>query len=114
MPISAVHPTFTAAIIQLLHLKTAKPDARSEAMRCLNICIKSLYEMNTNWDWANRSIRAIRSLAAEWEVDIWTSDLEDDISEENRRQFEMYERACSPTHESQGTSNSADGQTFAG
>lgn len=109
MPISAVHPIFTAAIIHLLHLKMASPDARSEAMRYLDICIKCLYEMNTNWDWANRSIRAIRSLAEEWEVDIWTSNLADEISEENRRQYDLYERGCVTIGQRQDVS-SGEGQ----
>lgn len=51
--------------------------------------------MNVNWDWANRSIRAIQSLAAQWQVDIWAaSSLWNEISEESRRQFQMYEKSC--------------------
>lgn len=47
--------------------------------------------MNTNWNWANRSIRAIQSLADQWEVDIWTSGLRDEISVESQQHFERYE-----------------------
>ncbi|OJJ50723.1 hypothetical protein ASPZODRAFT_11578 [Penicilliopsis zonata CBS 506.65] len=86
-PISAVHPTFTAAIILLLDLKIKK---EKETMHSLCICMKALYGMNINWDWANRSIRAIRSLAAQWEVDLFVLDLERDIDEESRRQYERY------------------------
>ncbi|KAF4964264.1 hypothetical protein FSARC_7818 [Fusarium sarcochroum] len=91
MPISAVHPAFTAAIIHLLHIKSSGHSGRSEAMRCLCICVKSLYEMNVNWNWANRSIRAVLSLAAEWDIDIWAHGLAQEISDESRRQFERYE-----------------------
>ncbi|EXL96025.1 fungal-specific transcription factor domain-containing protein [Fusarium oxysporum II5] len=91
MPVSAVHPAFTAAIIHLLHIKSTGNNGRSEAMRCLYICVKSLYEMNVNWNWANRSIRAILSLAREWDIDIWAHGLAQEINEESRRQFERYE-----------------------
>ncbi|KAF5711727.1 Nit-4-like protein [Fusarium globosum] len=91
MPVSGVHPAFTAAIIHLLHIKSTGNYGRSEAMRCLYICVKSLYEMNVNWNWANRSIRAILSLAREWEIDIWAHGLAQEINEESRRQFERYE-----------------------
>ncbi|RBR12475.1 uncharacterized protein FIESC28_08599 [Fusarium coffeatum] len=91
IPISAVHPTFTASIILLLHMKAEGDLGRSEALRCLNICITSLYEMNLMWNWANRSIRAIRSLAAEWQIDIWAHGLAQEITEECRLQFERYE-----------------------
>ncbi|KAF4340293.1 pathway-specific regulatory nit-4 [Fusarium beomiforme] len=91
VPVSAVHPAFTAAIIHLLHIKTTGNSGRTEAMRCLYVCIKSLYEMNVNWNWANRSIRAILSLATEWEIDIWAHGLGQEISEESRKQFERYE-----------------------
>lgn len=47
--------------------------------------------MNVNWNWANRSIRAILSLAREWEIDIWAHGLAQEINEESRRQFERYE-----------------------
>lgn len=51
--------------------------------------------MNTNWDWANRAIRAIQSLANQWGIDIWAAPaLLNDISEENRRQFQLYENSC--------------------
>lgn len=60
-------------------------------MRCLSICIVSLYEMNVSWNWANRSIRAVQSLAAEWEIDIWAHGLAQEITEESRLQFERYE-----------------------
>ncbi|KAL6404577.1 Nitrogen assimilation transcription factor nirA [Ilyonectria robusta] len=88
---SDLHPAFTAAIIHLLDLKSTGSSTRSEARRCLYICIKALYEMNTNWNWANRSIRAIQSLADQWEVDIWTSGLRDEISVESQQHFERYE-----------------------
>ncbi|KAM0425797.1 hypothetical protein ACHAPT_009048 [Fusarium lateritium] len=101
MPISAVHPIFTAAIIHLLELKMGQSDVNNEAMRCLGICIKALYEMNTNWDWADRSIRAIRSLADQWDVSLCTPDLLDDIPEVNKRQFELYERGAVPTGQGQ-------------
>ncbi|KAF5560755.1 pathway-specific regulatory nit-4 [Fusarium phyllophilum] len=91
IPVSAVHPAFTAAIIHLLHIKSTGNSGRSEAMRCLYICVKSLYEMNVNWNCANRSIRAILSLAREWEIDIWAHGLAQEINEESRRQFERYE-----------------------
>ncbi|KAH7175271.1 fungal-specific transcription factor domain-containing protein [Dactylonectria macrodidyma] len=91
IPISAVHPAFTAAIILLLHVKSVGQSRRSDAMRHFTICIKALYEMNINWDWANRSIRAIQSLASQWEVDIWAYGLANEISEESRQQFETYE-----------------------
>ncbi|KAK4948021.1 hypothetical protein LTR10_013075 [Elasticomyces elasticus] len=95
IPISAVHPAFTAAIIHLLDLKTADPIGRRRAMRRFEICLRALYEMNTNWDWANRCIRAIQSLATQWQVDIWSSSgLIYDIPPENRRQFRMYEDSC--------------------
>ncbi|KAJ4214389.1 hypothetical protein NW759_010407 [Fusarium solani] len=100
-PISAVHPIFTAAIIHLLDLKMGPPNANNEAMRCLSICIKALYEMNTNWDWANRSIRAIRSLADQWGVTLSTPELLGDIPEVNKRQFELYERGAFPTGQGQ-------------
>ncbi|KAF4990500.1 hypothetical protein FGRMN_8431 [Fusarium graminum] len=64
---------------------------RSEAMKCLGTCIISLYGMNISWNWASRSIRAIRSLAAEWEIDIWAHGLAQEIPEESRLQFERYE-----------------------
>ncbi|KAF5690916.1 pathway-specific regulatory nit-4 [Fusarium circinatum] len=91
IPVSAVHPAFTAAIIHLLHIKSSGNNGRSEVMRCLYICVKSLYEMNVNWNWANRSIRAILSLAREWDIDIWAHGLAQEINEESRRQFERYE-----------------------
>ncbi|KAF5239067.1 hypothetical protein FAUST_5161 [Fusarium austroamericanum] len=91
MPISAVHPAFTASIIHLLHIKSSGDIGRTEAMRCLSICIVSLYEMNVSWNWANRSIRAVQSLAAEWEIDIWAHGLAQEITEESRLQFERYE-----------------------
>jgi hypothetical protein len=47
--------------------------------------------MNLMWNWANRSIRAIRSLAAEWQIDIWAHGLAQEITEECRLQFERYE-----------------------
>ncbi|KAF2793028.1 hypothetical protein K505DRAFT_245348 [Melanomma pulvis-pyrius CBS 109.77] len=97
MPISAVHPAFTAAIIHLLDVKTALPHAQSGAMKRLGICIKTLYEMNENWDWANRSIRAIQSLATQWKVDIWASGLANDISKEHQQQFERYSKECRST-----------------
>ncbi|KAK7409261.1 hypothetical protein QQX98_008571 [Neonectria punicea] len=93
------------------YLKTTGPDRRSDAMRCLLVCIKTLYEMNTNWDWANRSIRAIRSLAEQWGVDIWTEDLEDELGEENRRQFELYQRGCLPNGQ-MGEPNNETEQTY--
>ncbi|KAM5386429.1 hypothetical protein ACJZ2D_000392 [Fusarium nematophilum] len=108
MPISAVHPTFTAAIIHLLDLKTNGSDVSNEATRYLSICVKSLYEMNTNWDWANRSIRAIRSLADQWGVEIWTAELRDEIAEENQRQFELYERGCLPSGQRDDSDYAAD------
>ncbi len=94
MPVSAVHPVFTAAIIHLLDVKTAGAEAQGKTMQHLFTCIKGLYEMNLNWDWANRSVRAIQSLAAQWEVDIWAAGLEDHLSEEHRHQFEKYELSC--------------------
>jgi hypothetical protein len=72
-------------------MKASGDIGRSEALRCLNICITSLYEMNLMWNWANRSIRAIRSLAAEWQIDIWAHGLAQEITEECRLQFERYE-----------------------
>ncbi|KAF5026950.1 hypothetical protein F66182_980 [Fusarium sp. NRRL 66182] len=101
MPISAVHPTLTAAIIHLLDLKMNQSNDSNEEIRCLRTCIKALYEMNTNWDWANRSIRAIRSLADQWDVNLGTPDLLDDIPEVNKRQFELYERGVLPTGQNQ-------------
>jgi hypothetical protein len=47
--------------------------------------------MNVNWNWANRSIRAIQSLATEWEVDIWAYGMSQEITEESRLQFARYE-----------------------
>lgn len=94
MPISAVHPIFTAAIIHLLDLKTAPPHEQSGAMQRLSICIKALYEMNETWDWANRSLRAILSLATQWKIDVWASGLAGEISEVNHRSFERYSRDC--------------------
>jgi len=47
--------------------------------------------MNVNWNWANRSIRAILSLAREWDIGIWAHGLSQEINEESRRQFERYE-----------------------
>ncbi|KPM41104.1 hypothetical protein AK830_g5456 [Neonectria ditissima] len=108
IPISAVHPTFTAAIIHLLDLKTTGPDKRNDAMRNLIICVKALYEMNTNWDWANRSIRAIRSLAEQWGVNFWTQDLEDEIREENRQQYDLYENGSVPAGQAFESNNEAD------
>ncbi|KAF4500221.1 pathway-specific regulatory nit-4 [Fusarium agapanthi] len=89
IPVSAAHPAFTAAIIHLLHIKSSGNNGRSEAMRCLYICVKSLYEMNViYWNWANRSIRAMLSLARELYIDIWAHGLAQEINEETRRQFE--------------------------
>ncbi|KIW19927.1 hypothetical protein PV08_00502 [Exophiala spinifera] len=95
MPISAVHPAFTAAIIHLLDLKTADLVGRRKAMRRFEVCLRSLYEMNSNWDWANRAIRATQSLATQWQVDIWASSvLSNELSQENLRQFRIHEESC--------------------
>ncbi|KAL3588304.1 hypothetical protein FPOAC2_10457 [Fusarium poae] len=91
VPISVVHPAFTASIFHLLHIKSSGDVGRSEAMRCLTTCIVALYGINISWNWANRSIRAIQSLALEWEIDIWAHGLADEIPEESRLQFERYE-----------------------
>lgn len=97
MPISAVHPAFTAAIIHLLDLKTADPIRRRKAMRRFEICLKCLYEMNSNWEWSNRAIRAIQSLATQWQIDIWSYSLRlHEIRLENRRQYQIYEDSCRP------------------
>ncbi|EXJ93637.1 hypothetical protein A1O1_02029 [Capronia coronata CBS 617.96] len=110
VPISAVHPAFTAAIIHLLDVKTCSPVGRNKARRRLDICLTSLHEMNINWDWANRAIRAIRSLAAQWQVDLSPSaGFLREISEESRLQFQRYEESCLPT----GSGPGADGQSQA-
>lgn len=98
MPISAVHPAFTAAIIHLLDLKTSDPIRRRKAMRRFEVCLKCLYEMNSNWEWANRSIRAIQSLATQWQIDIWSLSLRlHEINQINRRQYQVYEASCQLT-----------------
>lgn len=53
--------------------------------------------MNLTWQWANRSIHAIRALAAQWDVDIWVGGFGDEIDPENKRQFERYENDCLKT-----------------
>jgi hypothetical protein len=50
--------------------------------------------MNINWNWANRSIRAINSLAAQWKVDLSTLDLEKEIADENWHQYSQYASEC--------------------
>lgn len=93
-PVSAVHPAFTAAIIHLLDYKTSQADNRKSAFQRLRICIECLYGMNVNWDWANRSIRAIHYLSAQWDLNIQDLNIDAIISEENRIQFERYEVSC--------------------
>lgn len=109
LPVSAVHPAFTAAIILLLDLKVqqdtnintdAAKKADKETRHYLSICIVALYEMNINWNWANRSIRAIRSLAAQWKVDLSTLDLER-VPDECRSQYNLYVSECISTEQLQ-------------
>ncbi len=52
--------------------------------------------MNVNWDWSNRSIRAIQSLAKQWNVDIWATGLATELNEENSHTFKRYESECVP------------------
>lgn len=98
LPVSAVHPAFTAAIILLLDLKVRQDSninteaggkAYKETKQYLSICIVALYEMNINWNWANRSIRAIQSLAAQWKIDLSTLDLER-VPDECSSQYNLY------------------------
>lgn len=98
LPISSVHPAFTAGIFHLLHLKQVGPEMGKEALRRLHTCIKALYGMNTQWDWANRSSRAILSLAVQWKVDICVPALQSMIDPENLRRYEEYEKACLMMH----------------
>lgn len=51
--------------------------------------------MNSNWEWANRSIRAIQSLATQWQIDIWSYSVRlHEISQVHRRQYQIYENSC--------------------
>lgn len=52
--------------------------------------------MNLNWEWANRCLRAIQLLAIEWEVNVWTSKLEKEISHEHQAQFAKYHLGSAP------------------
>ena len=89
-PVSAVHPVFTAAIILLLDKTMQKEGDCKETTSCLLICLKALYGMNINWNWANRSIQAIYSLAAQWKVDLSTLNLEHEVPEENLNYYNRY------------------------
>lgn len=94
LPISAVHPAFTAAITHLLDYKTAADEEKKKACQRLRICIDSLYGMNINWDWANRSIRAIHSLASQWNLDLDEMGVNASASVESVAQFRKYESSC--------------------
>lgn len=67
-----------------------KEGSSKETTNCLIICLKALYGMNINWNWANRSIQAIYSLAAQWKVDLSTFDLEHEVPEENLKYYSRY------------------------
>jgi hypothetical protein len=93
-PVSAVHPAFTAAIILLLDKTMRQEHDSKETTNCLRICLRALYGMNINWNWANRSIRAIHALAAQWKVDLTTLDLEHEVPEENLDHYNRYSSEC--------------------
>ena len=81
-------------MILLLEVKKSDPVGQKKAMRRLEVCLRSLYEMNINWDWANRSIRAVQSLAAQWKIDMSKSAILNEIGEEYKLSFQRYERSC--------------------
>ncbi|RDW87945.1 hypothetical protein BP5796_03639 [Coleophoma crateriformis] len=90
IPISAVHPAYTAAVIHMADIKNAKDITRSKTMKQLQVLVKSLYDMNIAWSWSNRSIRAMETLAKEWNIDLWTGNLKKEVSQESFDSFQRY------------------------
>ncbi|KAL3419467.1 nitrogen assimilation transcription factor nit-4 [Phlyctema vagabunda] len=90
IPISAVHPAFTAAVIHLGDLKSVANPSQSKIMPKLQILVKSLYDMNIAWSWSNRSIRGLEALAKEWKINIWSGGMRDEISTASLLSFQRY------------------------
>lgn len=77
LPISAVHCTFTAAVIHLLDIVHTEGRARAKAKQRFDVCIRSMEEMRKTWGWSGRCLRSLQSLVKEWNVD-----MADEYSEE--------------------------------
>ncbi|OJD36459.1 nitrogen assimilation transcription factor nit-4 [Diplodia corticola] len=76
IPVSAVHCAFTAAVIFLAAATADAADVRARAALALRALCRALDEMRAAWNWSARALRAVRSIARVWDVELSVSSVQ--------------------------------------